>query len=93
MKLIDHWGTYLRGAASNYVTIALTFLVGALTPAAVPIFAFLGLVPSPAIQIGVGGSVIAILVGGPIVLTRLVAQPKLQAKVEAKQQEKNDDAG
>lgn len=90
MRLIEHWGTVLRRSAVTWVTVVLTFLVGALTPAYMAIFAFLGFVPSPFIQIVVGGLVVTIVVGGPIILARLVEQPKLAAKLEAKAEEKRD---
>ena len=90
MKLIDHWRTVLGRSATTWVTVALTFLTGALSPAYMAVFAFLGFVPSRLVQIVVGGTVVLIIVGGPIVLARLVEQPKLAAKVDAKMQEAAD---
>lgn len=90
MKLIDQWRTVLKRSATTWVTVVLTFLVGALTPSYLAIFAFLGFVPSPFVQIVVGGLVVVIVVGGPIILARIVDQPKLTAKVEQKKQEAAD---
>lgn len=95
MRLIEHWGTVLRRSATTWVTVVLTFLVGALSPAYMAIFAFLGFVSSPLVQVVVGGLVVLIVVGGPIILARVVEQPKMTAKIEEKKQEANDaaDAG
>lgn len=90
MKFIEHWKTVLWRSAVTWVTVVLTFLVGALSPAYLAIFAFLGFVPSPFIQIVVGGLVVTIVVGGPIILARLVEQPRMEAKIEEKKQEAAD---
>lgn len=90
MKLIDEWRTVLLRSATTWVTVVLTFLVGALTPSYLAIFAFLGFVPSPFIQIVVGGAVVTIVVGGPIILARITHQPRMSAKLEEKKQEASD---
>lgn len=82
-NLIEHWGTVLRRSAVTYVTAALTFLVGALAQTYMAIFAFLAFMP-PLVGIVVGGFLVVIVVGGPIILARLVEQPALNAKLEEK---------
>lgn len=84
MNLIEHWGTVLRRSATTWTTALLTFLVGALGQAYMALFAFLAFIPSPMVQIVGGGLVALIVIGGPIILSRLVEQPKMAAKIEQK---------
>jgi hypothetical protein len=84
MRLIDEWREVLWRSATTWVTAALTFLVGALAQTYMAVFAFLAFVPSLAAQILCGGIVMLIVVGGPIILARLVQQPRLTAKIEEK---------
>lgn len=84
-KLIEHWGTILRRSAVTYVTGILTFLTGALGTTYLAVFAFLGIGFLPMfVQAVIGGFTLFIVVGGPIILARLVEQPKLTAKIQEK---------
>lgn len=89
MKLIEHWGTVLRRSATTWVAGVLTFLIGALAQSYMAIFAFLAFIPSLTVQIIGGGFVVLVVIGGPIILARVVEQPKLAAKIEQKNVEKN----
>lgn len=85
MRLIEHWRTVLYRSAVTWVTSILTFLVGALGSSYMAIFAFLGLGFLPLmIQAVVGGFTLLVVVGGPIILARIVEQPKMNAKIEEK---------
>ena len=84
MNLITEWRTVLQRSATTWVTAALTFLVGALAQSYMAIFAFLAFIPSLAVQIVGGGIVVLIVIGSPIILARLVEQPKLVQKIEEK---------
>ncbi len=86
---IAEWRTYLFGAINIRLTAILTFLVGAFGQAYLAVFAFLAFMPY-LVQIIVGGFILFVVIGCPIILSRLTAQPKLQAKVEAKIAEKSD---
>jgi len=89
MELVEEWPTVLRRAITIRLAAALTFLIGAFGQAYLAVFAFLAFMPYP-IQVGVGGLMVFIVVGCPIILARLVQQPKMQAKVEKKIEEKAD---
>jgi hypothetical protein len=83
-KLIDHWKTVLRRSAVTWITAIITFLVGALGQTYLAAFAFLGFVSDPTIQFVGAGFLAVIVIGGPIILARLVEQPALNAKLEEK---------
>lgn len=82
MKLIDEWRTVAWRSASNWVATILGFLTGVLSPATyMAAFAFIGFIPSPGWQLGLAGLVGAIVIGGPVILARITAQPKLAQKI------------
>lgn len=86
MRLIDEWRTVLWRSANNWVALILGPIVGALSTNALVALGVLGFLP---VKFQIPG---AMLIGllfytGPHILARLVAQPKLAAKVEEKKQE------
>lgn len=83
MRLIEHWGTVLKNSAVTWVAGILTFFVGALGQTYMAIFAFLAFMPQ-GVAVLVGGLLVFIVVGGPIILARIVEQPKLTEKLEQK---------
>lgn len=87
MRLIGEWRTVLFRSISNWVALILGPIVGALSTNALVALGVLGFLPLR-FQIP-GAMVIGLLFyTGPQILARLVHQPKLQAKVEAKIEEK-----
>lgn len=84
MRLIDEWGTVIRRSATTWTATALGFLTGALANTYLAAFAVIGFIPAPWLQLPLAGLVGAIVIGGPIILSRIVAQPVMQQKVVEK---------
>jgi len=86
IQLVDEWWTVVKRSATTYVASALGFLVGALSSTYLAAFAVIGFIPAPWLQLPLAGLVGAIVIGGPIILSRIVAQPKMTEKIAAKQE-------
>lgn len=84
MTILPAWRTVLKRSATTWTATILGFLVGALANTYLAAFAVIGFIPSPVLQLPLAGLVGAIVIGGPIVLARIVEQPKLTAKIEEK---------
>ncbi len=85
MKLIDEWRTVIWRSATNWVATILGYLTGILAPGTyMAAFAVIGFFPSPFWQLVCAGIVGAIVIGGPVILARITAQPKMVAKIEEK---------
>lgn len=91
MTLIDEWWTVAKRSATTWVSTALGFLVGALAQTYLAAFAVIGFIPAPELQLPLAGLIGAIVIGGPIILSRIVAQPTLVAKVEEKIEQKAEE--
>ncbi len=91
MTLIAHPWTVIKRSATTWTATILGFLVGALANTYLAAFAVIGFIPSPVLQLPLAGLVGAIVIGGPIVLARIVEQPRLTAKIEAKAEEKSNE--
>lgn len=87
-RLITEWRTVLFRSMSNWVATIVGFLVGALANTYLAAFAVIGFIPHPWLQLPLAGLVGAIVIGGPIVLARIVRQPVMEAKIEQKTEEK-----
>jgi hypothetical protein len=92
LEFIEEWPTVLWRSASTRTTALLTFIAGALAQYYMAGFAFLAFMP-PEIQIPAGGAILFGLLGLPLILSRIIAQPKMAAKVEEKQAEKLTETG
>lgn len=87
LRLVEHWWTLLWGASSNWTVTVASFLIGAIMQWHMAVFAFLAFVPWLWGQVLAGGLVLAVLIAGPTILSRITHQDKLQAKVEEKKQQ------
>lgn len=92
MRLIDEWRTVLVRSATTWVAAMtgalvglLAYLVGVLSPVYLAAFAVIGFIPWPGTQLVLAVIVGAIVIGGPQILARLTAQPKMQEKIIDKQ--------
>jgi len=83
IRLVAEWPTILWRSATTRTTAVLTFVAGALAQYYMAGFAFLAFMP-PEIQIPAGGAILFGLLGLPLILARIVAQPNMVAKVEEK---------
>lgn len=84
MRLIDHWRTVAWRSATSWVATGLGAVGGALANTYLAAFMVIGFVPSPRWQFPLAALLGAIVIGGPIILARLVEQPKLNEKLEEK---------
>lgn len=83
MRLIDEWRTVLWHSATTRTTALVTYLLGAIGQYYFAGFLFIGFLPQ-AFQLLLAGVLTLLVFGGPIILSRIVVQPKLQAKIESK---------
>lgn len=83
MRLIENWWTVLLHSASTRTTALVTWLLGAIGQYYFAGFLFIGFLPAP-VQIVAAGFLTLLVFGGPIILSRLVHQPRLTEKVEEK---------
>lgn len=88
MRLIEHWTTVLWRSACNWVAMVLGAIVGALAHTYIAAFAILPFLPE-ALQLPLAILLGCVVIGGPIVLARLVEQPKMTAKIKDKTDEQS----
>ncbi len=89
MKLIEHWPTVLWHSASTRTTALVTYLLGVIGQYYFAGFLVLEYVPQP-FKAPLAGVLTLLVFGGPMIASRLVSQPKLQAKIEEKSDGKPD---
>lgn len=82
-RLIEDWPTVLWHSATTRTTALVTYLLGAIGQYYFAGFLFIGFLPQAA-QIIAAGLLTLLVFGGPIILSRLVQQPRLAAKIEDK---------
>lgn len=81
MRLIEGWPVVLWHSATTRITALLTYLLGAIGQYYFAGFLFIGFIPQT-LQILCAGILAVLVFGGPIILSRLVQQPKMAEKVE-----------
>lgn len=89
LRLVDEWRTVLWHSATTRTTALVTYLLGAVGQYYVAGFLAIPYIPQ-SLQPPAAGILIALIVGGPIIISRLVVQPKLQAKIEERSDGKSD---
>ncbi len=81
MRLIDEWRTVLWHSATTRTTALITYLLGAIGQYYFAGFLFIGFLPQT-FQILCAGVLAVLVFGGPIILSRLVQQPKLNERLD-----------
>lgn len=84
MKLVDEWWTVLKSSATTWVTLVMNTI-------AAHALVFMAVLPFAPLYVQLPLAVlIALVASSPTWLARIVVQPKLTAKLEAKAEEKRD---
>lgn len=81
MRLIEGWPVVLWHSAVSRTTALLTYTLGAIGQYYFAGFLFIGFIPQT-LQIVAAGVLATLVFGGPIILSRLVVQPRMNAKIE-----------
>ena len=84
LALIEHWPIVAWHSATSWVATVLGFLVGALSGTYGAAFAVIAFLPEY-VQLPLAGIVGAIVIGGPVILARITAQPAMTAKIASKE--------
>lgn len=89
LRLVEGWPVVLWHSAVTRTTALVTYLLGAIGQYYFAGFLFIGFIPQT-LQILCAGILAVLVFGGPIILSRLVQQPKLTEKIEEKSDAKPD---
>lgn len=84
MTLIDEWPTVLWRSATSWVATILSFLIGTIGQGAMVAVGLISFIPAGPLQWGAAVFIAFIVFGAPLIVARIVHQPKMVAKVEEK---------
>ncbi len=82
MQLVENWRTIIWRSATSWVATILSFLIGTLGQGAMVALGLIGFIPAGPLQWGAAVFIAFIAFGAPLIVARIVHQPKMAEKVK-----------